>query len=47
MAINPRTGRIFLVTAAVSGERPPKTPGGSREDVFAPGTVKLMMFDPQ
>jgi len=47
MAIDPRTGRIFLVTAAVSGQRPPKAPGEPPEHVFAPGTVKLMMFDPE
>jgi len=47
IAINPRTGRVFLVTAAVSGQRPPKSPDSSPEYVFAPGTVKLMVLDPQ
>ena len=46
MAIDPRSGRIFLVTATVAGQRPAKAPGGTPEYDFAPGTVKLMVFDP-
>jgi hypothetical protein len=46
MALNPQTGRIFLVTADVVAQHPPKRAGGAPEYDFAPGTVKLMIVDP-
>ena len=47
LALNPRTGRIFLVTASVAGQRPPKASSDGPEYDFAAGTVKLMIFDPK
>ncbi|MBV9529452.1 MAG: hypothetical protein JOZ79_13970, partial [Sphingomonas sp.] len=47
MAVDPRTGRIFLVTASVATSRPAQKPGGSPSYDFASGTVKVMIFDPK
>jgi YVTN family beta-propeller protein len=46
MAIDPATGRIFLVTAEVTAQRPPKRAGGAPDMDFAPGSVKLLILDP-
>jgi DNA-binding beta-propeller fold protein YncE len=46
MAINPRTGRVFVVTATVTAQRPPRRSGAAPDYDFAPGSVKLLMFDP-
>jgi hypothetical protein len=46
MALDPGTGRIFLVTADVTAQHPPKRPGGAPDYVFAPASVKLMILDP-
>ena len=46
MAVDPATGRIFLVTASVASAGPPKHPGDSPSYVFTPGTVKVLIFDP-
>ena len=45
MATDPATGRIFLVTADVSGDKPVQGPHGPRW-AFKPGTVKLLFLDP-
>jgi DNA-binding beta-propeller fold protein YncE len=45
MAIDPGTGRIFLVTADVQGETPPSRPGGRPHLIFTPGTVTLLFLD--
>ncbi|MDR3521404.1 MAG: hypothetical protein P4L54_07300 [Acidocella sp.] len=46
MAVNPATGRIYLITATVISTTPPAIPGGRIHYVFAPGSVKLLIFDP-
>lgn len=46
MAVDPKTGRIFLVTATVTATLPPKHPGGPPEMNFAPGTVRVLFYDP-
>lgn len=46
MALDPRTGRIFLVTADVTAEHPPTRPGGPPDYAFAPRSVKLLILDP-
>ncbi|HQT44293.1 MAG TPA: YncE family protein [Halothiobacillus sp.] len=46
LAVNPASGRIFLVTANVTSTTPPATPGGRIHYEFAPGSVKLLIFDP-
>jgi DNA-binding beta-propeller fold protein YncE len=46
MALDPGTGRIFLVTADVIAQHPPRTTGGAPDYVFAPGSVKLIILDP-
>lgn len=47
MAINPATGRIFIATATVAAEHPPTKPGAAPDYDFAPGSVKLLVLDPQ
>ncbi len=44
MAVDPATGRIFLVTGTVTKTTPPKTPTDHPHYVFAPGSVKLLIF---
>ncbi|HQT64329.1 MAG: hypothetical protein B7Z75_04805 [Acidocella sp. 20-57-95] len=46
LAVDPRTGRIYLVTATVVSKTPPATPGGRPHYEFAPGSVRLLIFDP-
>lgn len=46
MAIDPRTGRVFLATAMVTSREPPSKAGGPPDFEFAPGTVKLLIVDP-
>jgi len=46
MALDPQTGRIFLVTADVTKTEPPEKPGHGPHFIFAPGTVKLLILDP-
>jgi DNA-binding beta-propeller fold protein YncE len=45
-AIDPTTGRLYFVTATVTGRSGPRRPGGTPQWRFAPGTVKLLVFDP-
>jgi DNA-binding beta-propeller fold protein YncE len=45
-AVDPGSGRLYLVTAAVAGREPPRRPGGQAEWRFVPGSVKLLVFDP-
>jgi YVTN family beta-propeller protein len=47
MAIDPDTGRLFLVTADIASVAPPTTPGGRPHVTYVPGSMKLMFFDPQ
>jgi DNA-binding beta-propeller fold protein YncE len=46
MAVDPATGRIFLVTAAVSQTIPSATPTDHPHYVFAPGSFKLLVYAP-
>ncbi len=45
-ALDPATGRLFLVTADVTGQAPARKPGALPGFRFAPGTVKLLVFSP-
>lgn len=46
MAIDPKTGRLFLVAADIAKTDPPTSPGGRPHVTFVPGSVKLLYFDP-
>jgi hypothetical protein len=39
MALDPETGRLYLVTAEIDKPGPPRP-------VFKPGTAELLIFDP-
>ena len=45
MAVDPESGRIFLVTAELDGTQPPPE-GGRVHYKFKPGSVKLLFLDP-
>ena len=45
MAVDPASGRVFLVTAELDGAQPPPE-GGRVHYKFKPGSVKLMFLDP-
>jgi YVTN family beta-propeller protein len=46
MAIDPETGRLFLVAADVEKVDPPATPGDRPHVTYVPGSLKLLYFDP-
>jgi DNA-binding beta-propeller fold protein YncE len=46
LAVDPRTGRVFEVTARVTKTIPPAAPGDHPHYVFAPGTFSLLILDP-
>lgn len=46
MAIDPETGRLFLVAADVAKVDPPATPGGRPHVTYVPNSLKLLYFDP-
>lgn len=46
LAVDPQTGRVFLVTATVTKITPPADPTDHPHYVFAPGSLKLLVFDP-
>lgn len=46
MAEDPKTGRVYLVTAGVAQTLPPRHPGGEAELKFTPGSVKLLVLEP-
>jgi DNA-binding beta-propeller fold protein YncE len=46
MALDPATGRIFLVTATVTKTIPPADPSDHPHYVFAPGSLKLLVYTP-
>ncbi len=46
IAIDPKTGRIFLAAADIAKIDPPATPGGRPHVTFVPGSLKLLIFDP-
>ena len=46
MAIDPRSGRLFLVAAKVEKMTPPTTPGGRPSISYVPGSLQLLYFDP-
>jgi YVTN family beta-propeller protein len=45
-ALDPASGRLYLVTADVAASLPPLLPGEAPLLRFAPGTMKLLVFDP-
>ncbi len=47
IAVDPRTGRVFTVTATVAGTEPAKTPGGRPRSTFVPGTLRLLVYTPK
>jgi DNA-binding beta-propeller fold protein YncE len=46
MAIDPGTGRLFLVAADIQKVDPPATPGARPHVTYVPGSVKLLYLDP-
>lgn len=46
MAIDPATGRLFLVAADIAKTDPPTTPGGRPRVTYVPNSLKLLYFDP-
>ena len=47
IAIDPQTGRLFLPAADIAKVDPPTTPGGRPHFTFVPGSLKMLVFDPQ
>jgi YVTN family beta-propeller protein len=47
MAVDPDTGRLYLVAADIDKIDPPETPGGRPRVTYVPNTTKLLFFDPQ
>ena len=47
MAIDPASGRLFLVTADATATGAPRVPGGAPSYTFKPGTAHLLMMDPR
>ena len=47
MAIDPRTGRVFLPAADIVKIDPPATPGGRPHVTFAPDSLRLLVYAPQ
>jgi YVTN family beta-propeller protein len=45
-ALDPATGRLFLVTGEVDGTEPGKSAGASPKLHFKPGSAELLVFDP-
>ena len=46
MAIDPETGRLFLVAADIARTEPPAEQGGRSRIIFVPNSLKLLYFDP-
>jgi len=46
MDVDPATGRVFLVTASVARTIPPAFPADHPRYVFAPGSLRLLVFAP-
>jgi YVTN family beta-propeller protein len=46
MAIDARTGRLFLAAADIQKLEPPDKPGGRPHITFVPNSLKLLYFDP-
>ena len=46
MAIDPESGRIFLLTADVISTEPAKDGGKPTRFKFAPGSLKMLFLDP-
>src|ERR1700760_2574250 len=46
IAIDPASGRIFLPAADVASVTPPAQPGGRPKVTFVPGSLKLLILDP-
>jgi DNA-binding beta-propeller fold protein YncE len=46
LAVDPRTGEVFLVTARVTKAIPPAGPGDHPHYTFAPGSLRLLVFAP-
>ena len=46
MAVDPDTGRVFVVTADIDHIDPPKTAGGRPHVTYKPGSLKLFFYDP-
>jgi len=46
LAVDPATGDVYTVTAAVTGTAPSKKPGGKLHYTFAPGSLTLYVYAP-
>lgn len=46
LAVDPKSGDVYLVTAKVQSVEPPKTPGGYPHAVYVPGSLTLLVYKP-
>jgi len=46
MDVDPKTGRIFLVTARILKTVPPSNPSDHPHYIFAPNSLELLVYDP-
>ena len=46
MTVDPESGRLFLVTAAVASVQPSSTPGGRPHVNYVPGSTRIVFYDP-
>ncbi|MBV8977677.1 MAG: YncE family protein [Alphaproteobacteria bacterium] len=46
IALDPKTGRVFLPVADIARIDPPEKPGGRPHVTFVPGTMKLLVLEP-
>jgi YVTN family beta-propeller protein len=46
IAIDPKTGRVFLPAANIAKMEPAATPGGRPRVTFVPGSMKLLVLEP-
>lgn len=47
IAVDPATGRVFIPAADVAKIDPPETPGGRPRVTYVPGSLKLLVLEPQ
>lgn len=47
LTLDPRSGRLYLVTGSVSGMEPSAKPGHAPHVIFVPGSLKLTVLEPK
>ncbi|HTQ72280.1 MAG TPA: YncE family protein [Acidocella sp.] len=46
MAVDPKTGDVYTVTAQIASTTPPATPGGKPKVTYVPGSLELLVYAP-